>query len=153
MTTPEQIAEWLAAPEGRQLEFKTASTSFHFEKLIDYCVALANEGGVVESQGRGRGVRYLLSRGLYAALGKKGAYTRKRGLDHDTNKKLLCKHIRENDADGSPLNDLKQVLPALSTAKIQTLLHELRDDGRIRLVGMRRWARWHLASPKGVENK
>src|SRR4030065_419602 len=45
MTTPEQIAEWLAAPEGRQLEFKTASTSFHFEKLIDYCVALANEGG------------------------------------------------------------------------------------------------------------
>ena len=45
MTTPEQIAEWLAAPEGRQLEFKTASTGFHFEKLVDYCVALANEGG------------------------------------------------------------------------------------------------------------
>src|SRR4030065_2578927 len=45
MTTPEQIAEWPSAPEGRQLEFKTASTGFHFEKLVDYCVALANEGG------------------------------------------------------------------------------------------------------------
>src|SRR4030065_41792 len=45
MTTPESIAEWRSAPEGRQLEFKTASTSFHFEKLVDYCVALANEGG------------------------------------------------------------------------------------------------------------
>lgn len=45
MTTSEQIAEWLAAPEGRQLEFKAASTGYHFDKLVDYCVALANEGG------------------------------------------------------------------------------------------------------------
>ncbi|MFZ5861569.1 MAG: ATP-binding protein [Nitrospirota bacterium] len=108
------------------------------------------DAGVVESHGRGRGVRYLLSRGLYAALGKRGAYTRKRGLDHDTNKELLLKHIRENHTDGSPLRDLTQVLPALSSSKIQALLHELRHEGRIQVRSTRRWARWHLASPKAA---
>lgn len=101
------------------------------------------EAGAVESQGRGRGVRYLLSRGFYTALGKKGVYTRKRGLDHETNKELLLRHIRENDAEGSPLRDLRQVLPALSGSRVQGLLHELRSEGRIRLEGTRRWARWH----------
>ena len=100
------------------------------------------EAGVVESHGRGRGVRHLLSRSLYAAIGKKGAYTRRRGLDHDTNKELLCKHIRDNDADGSPLQELRQVLPALSGKQIQGLLQQLREEGRIRLSGERRWARW-----------
>jgi ATP-dependent DNA helicase RecG len=31
--------------EGEHVEFKEAKNSFHFEKLVDYCVALANEGG------------------------------------------------------------------------------------------------------------
>ena len=111
------------------------------------------EIGAVEVIGRGHGVRYLLSRGLYSALGGKGIYTRKRGLDHETNKELLVKHIRENDADGSPLRDLKQVLPALSAKQVQWLLHHLHDEGRIRLVGQRRWSRWHLAKPKAVNLK
>jgi ATP-dependent DNA helicase RecG len=106
------------------------------------------DAGIVESHGRGRGVRYLLSRSLYAALGKKGDYTRKRGLDHDTNKELLLKHIRDNNADGSPLSDLTQVLPALSSSKVQALLHELREEGRIHVTGKRRWARWHLVASK-----
>lgn len=45
MTTPEQFQRWLAAPEGPRLEFKSATGGFHFDKLVDYCVALANEGG------------------------------------------------------------------------------------------------------------
>lgn len=106
------------------------------------------EAGVVESHGRGRGVRHLLSRGLYAELGRKGTYTRRRGLDHETNKELLYKHIRENNQDGSPLRDLRQVLPALSRAQVQGLLHELRDDDRVRVESSRRWARWHLATAK-----
>lgn len=46
-TTLAQLAAWLDAPEGPRLEFKEAKTNFHFEKLVDYCVALANEGGGV----------------------------------------------------------------------------------------------------------
>src|SRR5690606_9513709 len=39
------VARWLAEPEGERLEFKSARNNFHFERLADYCVALANEGG------------------------------------------------------------------------------------------------------------
>jgi ATP-dependent DNA helicase RecG len=31
--------------EHEHIEFKEAKNNFHFEKLVDYCVALANEGG------------------------------------------------------------------------------------------------------------
>jgi ATP-dependent DNA helicase RecG len=47
------------------------------------------EPGIVESVGRGRGVRYILSRRFYAALSKKGVYTRRKELDRETNKQLL----------------------------------------------------------------
>ena len=46
-TSSEQLAVWLAAPEGPRLEFKEAKSNFHFEKLVEYSVALANEGGGV----------------------------------------------------------------------------------------------------------
>ena len=44
-TAPEQFLTWITAPEGARLEFKTASNNYHFEELVDYSVALANEGG------------------------------------------------------------------------------------------------------------
>lgn len=106
------------------------------------------DAGVVERHGRGRGVRYILSRGMYAALGQRGVYTRERGLDHETNKALLLQHISLNNAEGCPLSDLKQVLPALTGPQVQGLLQELRAEGRIRVVGNRRWARWYLPMPQ-----
>jgi len=45
LTTPAQIYQWLLEPEGRQLEFKEARQRYDFDKLLKYCVALANEGG------------------------------------------------------------------------------------------------------------
>ena len=68
------------------------------------------ERGVLEKVGRGRGTRYVLSRRFYSYLGKKGAYTRKRGLDRETNKALLLKHVLDNDKEGSRLQDLMQGL-------------------------------------------
>lgn len=44
-TTLDQLREWMETPEGTDLEFKEAKSNFHFEKLVEYCVALANEGG------------------------------------------------------------------------------------------------------------
>lgn len=100
------------------------------------------EAGVVESVGRGRGTRYLLSRQFYQFIDRKGVYTRKRGLDRETNKALLLKHIVDNGPAGSPLSELRQVLPGLSESAIQRLLDELRVEKRIELRGKRRWARW-----------
>lgn len=104
------------------------------------------EAGVVERHGRGRHARHILSRGMYAALGQRGAYTRERGLDHETNKALLLQHIGQNDADGCPLGELRQVLPALNAGQVQGLLQELKAERRIRVEGTRRWARWHLSA-------
>jgi ATP-dependent DNA helicase RecG len=52
-------------------------------------------------------------------------YTRKRGLDRETNKALLLKHIENNDQDGSRFRDFKQVLPALSDGQIKVMLKNL----------------------------
>ncbi len=41
----EQLAEIMASKEGENLEFKEAKTKYDFEKLVQYCAALANEGG------------------------------------------------------------------------------------------------------------
>lgn len=103
------------------------------------------EVGAVEMLGRGRTARYILAAALYAALGAKGTYTRKRGLDHDTNKALLLKHLKDQGEAGAPLSEFRQVLPALPVKLVQRLLEELRDEGAIHVVGQRRWARWYLA--------
>lgn len=98
--------------------------------------------GAIESVGRGKGTRYLLSQALYAAIGQKGTSTRKRGLDVETKKALLEKHLREQGDAGAPLSELQQVLPSDSKRTVQRLLDELRRAKRAELRGQRRWARW-----------
>jgi len=44
-TIPQIDALLTVRSEDEHLEFKEASNNFHFEDLVDYCVALANEGG------------------------------------------------------------------------------------------------------------
>ena len=100
------------------------------------------ERGIIERTGRGRGVRLLLSRQFYRHIGKSGVYTRKRGLDRETNKELLLKHIQDNRKEGSPLRDLVQVLPALPYAQVQKLLQSLKISGKIHNVGNTSAARW-----------
>jgi ATP-dependent DNA helicase RecG len=112
--------------------------------LQDRLPALA-EVGAVEMIGRGKSAKYMLAAALYASLGSKGVYTRKRGLDHHTNKALLLKHLRDQSGEGAPLSELRQVLPSLPERTVQLLLDELRSEGLIRVHGQRRWARWHLA--------
>jgi ATP-dependent DNA helicase RecG len=103
------------------------------------------EEGVVERVGRGRGVKHLLSRRFYRFLGRPGVYTRKRGLDRETNKALLLRHIQQSAREGARLADLLQVLPALSTDQVRTLLKELRAEGKLYVVGTTRAGRWYPA--------
>lgn len=103
------------------------------------------ERGIVERIGKGRGVRFVLSRRFYSFLGKPGSYTRRRGLDRDTHKELLLKHIRDSLTEGAQLKDMQDVLKELSRPQIQTLLRELRGEGKIRSEGLTRAGRWFLA--------
>ena len=98
--------------------------------------------GVIESKGRGRGTRYLLSERFYKLTGKPGAYSRKKGLDTETNKALLLKHIERNKAAGSPLRDLQEVLPAEGRKHIQYLLTEMKEAELVHARGRTRAARW-----------
>lgn len=100
------------------------------------------ELGVLERVGRGAGARYLLSRRLYRALGKSGAYTRRKGLDDGQNKALLLRHLESVGANGSPISELQEVVPALSRAQVHRLLGALRDEGLVSLAGQKRGARW-----------
>ena len=44
--TAKDVTGWLTVPrETEHLEFKAAREQFDTEKLLRYCVALANEGG------------------------------------------------------------------------------------------------------------
>jgi ATP-dependent DNA helicase RecG len=101
------------------------------------------EAGAIEIVGRGKGTLYLLSQRLYAAIGAKGVYTRKKGLDRETNKALLLKHIKDNAASGARMEELRQVLPALSRSQIQVLLRELVKAQAVHSVGATRGARWY----------
>ncbi len=103
------------------------------------------ERGIVERIGKGRGVRFVLSRRFYSFLGKPGSYTRRRGLDRDTHKELLLKHIRDALPEGAQLKDMQDVLKELSRPQIQTLLRELREEGKIRSEGLTRAGRWFPA--------
>lgn len=101
--------------------------------------------GIVENIGHGQ---YVLARSLYEAAGRAGVHTRKVGLDHDTNKALLLKHIRENGEKGTPLKELNQVLPTKSRSQLQRMIRELQDEGKIYCVGKTRGARWFLTHPE-----
>ncbi|MCX5809779.1 MAG: putative DNA binding domain-containing protein [Proteobacteria bacterium] len=103
--------------------------------------------GVIESIGRGRGTQYMLSRRYYATIQRKGAYTRRRGLDRETNKHLLLKHIKDNAQEGSKMDDFRQVLPGHSRSQIQVLLRELKKDAKVFSVGRTRSALWYPLNP------
>ena len=107
------------------------------------------ESGVIEQLSRGRGTRYVLSRQFYEFIGKKGVYTRKRGLDRETNKALLFKHISDNDKEGSRFLEFKQVLPELSEDQVKSLLKELKGEGLVYCTGKTRSALWHSKKRMG----
>jgi ATP-dependent DNA helicase RecG len=95
--------------------------------------------GVVEHIGRNK---YVLARSFYEVTGKAGKRTRIVGLDRDTNKELLFKHIKECGTTGAQLKEFQQVLPGQSRSQIQVYIRELKAEGRIFVVGKTSNARW-----------
>ncbi len=123
-------------------DFLTIDALYHEKHLTENMKARLKrlvELGVVEHTGRNR---YVLARSLYTAAGKAGVHTRMVGLDRDTNKELLMKHIRMNGDKGTPLKELQQVLPGHSRNQIQLLVRELRKEGRVYCSGKTKAARW-----------
>jgi len=113
----------------------------HLNNLLESLESLV-ESGAVERHGRGKGRRFILSRRFYNLAGKDGVYTRKKGLDRDTNKELLRKHIRESKQQGARFRELQQVLPDCSKGQVKALLRELKGEEVIHVEGKTRGAKW-----------
>lgn len=123
-------------------EFLTINALYHEEPLetqMQGCIKHLMEMGIVEHIGRSK---YVLARSLYNAAGKTGVHTRIVGLDRDTNKELLLKHMRESGEKGAPLKELQQVLPVHNRGQIQVMLRELRNENRAYCIGKTSAARW-----------
>lgn len=123
-------------------DFLTIDALYHERPLTEKMQARLNrliEMGIVEHIGR---KKYVLARSLYAATGKTGVHTRRVGLDRDTNKELLLKHIRQNNEVGTPFKELQQVLPGLNRNQIQDLMKELKKGGKVFCEGRTSAARW-----------
>jgi len=56
------------------------------------------------------------------------------------------KLIQNNKDSGSRLNELRQVLPALSYSEVQSLVRELKAEEKICKVGNTSAARWYPKS-------
>lgn len=124
------------------LDFLTINALYHEEELTENMKAQIKRlvgMGIVEHAGRNK---YVLARGLYSVVGKSGIHTRIVGLDRDTNKELILKHIRKNGNKGTPFKEIQQVLPGHSRNQIQVLMRELRKENRIYCKGKTTGARW-----------
>jgi ATP-dependent DNA helicase RecG len=85
-----------------------------------------------------------LARKLYAAIGQKGVHTRRTGLDRDTHKALILKHLKINGPEGAKLAELWQILPFLSRSVMQKLLTEMKEADLIFTAGATKSARWYI---------
>jgi ATP-dependent DNA helicase RecG len=103
-----------------------------------------SDEGLLEKKPNSRGLKWVLARKLYVAVGQAGVHTIKKGLDRDTNKELLLNHIKLNGKNGAKMEELRQVLPSFSRSNVLSLLRSLRKDGLITSKGERRGAKWFL---------
>jgi len=108
------------------------------------------ELGLIQRLARGK---YILSRSYYSSTGKSGVHTRKLGLDRETNKELLMKHLKLQGDAGAKLADLLQVLPELPRGQVQVLLREMRAAERIHCIGNTSAARWYVGPAAQTCNK
>jgi ATP-dependent DNA helicase RecG len=123
-------------------DFLLINALFHEQKLSERLRSRTKQlisMGIIEHSGRSK---YVLARRLYEATGKSGIHTRMIGLDRETNKELILKHIRDNKDKGASLKELYHVLPGHSRGQIQVLLREIRNENRVYVEGKTAAAKW-----------
>lgn len=87
--------------------------------------------GLIESPSRGK---YILSKQYYRKIGRKGEYTRKRGLDKEKNKLLILNHL--NKWGKGYMSEFRDVFGGdIPKSRINSYLEELKREGKIELIG------------------
>jgi len=128
-------------------DFIVIQSAFSGRSIIERYTNTAKrlfEEGLLEKSPVKKNHQWILSRKLYAAVGQQGVHTRKKGLDRETNKELLIKHIQSSEPAGAKMIELLQVLPAFDRHHMRSLLLELKEERRISVSGTTNAARWHI---------
>lgn len=133
--------DWLIFAKAARGEKIPKGQEARLRRLLDL--------GLIE---RGPGRTYILARKYYQFVGQKGAYTRKKGLGRDQNLALLEKHIEENKETGSKLEELCQVLPALPSTQVQSLLKTLKRREKVHSRGQTKAGLW-FPGPAQIVNE
>lgn len=104
--------------------------------------------GLIEYLGGGK---YILSKEYYKKMDKKGEYTRRKGLDKETNKELILSHLRRW-GKGYMKEFLEALRYAVPKYTINNYLSELKEEGKIELVGNPRIVRGKNAAYWKLKN-
>lgn len=108
-------------------------------KALATRVPLLLEKRILEKRGR---KKLMLSSRYYEFVGKRGEYTRRRGLDKAAAKALLIQHLQEFGS--ATIQEFEQALPGYTRDAIHRLLGDLKKDNRIEVLGKKRGSRWAL---------
>lgn len=100
------------------------------EQAREQLSKLANEMGLIESIGRGRGRYYTLSRFAYELLKGSMTYERQQTLDKEAIKIRILTVLRERPLTNK---DVRQ-MTGLNSKQVQRLIKELADDG-VKVMG------------------
>jgi ATP-dependent DNA helicase RecG len=103
-------------------------------------LALLKSLDIIQSQGRGRGVRHFICKSLYAPLALAANPAQPQG--RATYKSYVLTYIKETGDRGCTLETLHSVLPDLSRDQVRTLLKGLQAEGLIYVAGRTKGARW-----------
>ncbi|MFI5459664.1 MAG: hypothetical protein ACHRXM_29925 [Isosphaerales bacterium] len=91
---------------------------------------------LIQSLGRGRGTTYNLNPQLYDAPNKPQA------VDRDLAKTWILDYLHAHSDVGSHLSDLLHEFQPLSRDQMQTMLRELKADGKVYNLGRTKGGRW-----------
>lgn len=100
------------------------------------------ELGIIESVGRTRGTKYILSHKYHVQEGKVGIHTRLTGLSRDQRKELILNHLRKNRK--GVMKDFLDAFRDLKQQDLNNLLQELKRAGKVIHEGPRRSGSWVL---------
>ena len=100
-------------------------------KYSKYILKLLDLGLIEKYDSR----KYVLSKAYYDYSGKPSEYTRKIGLDKNTNKALILEHLKKHQQ--GIMKDFIYMFRTLNISKItiNRYLAELRKEGKVEFVG------------------
>jgi len=98
--------------------------------------------GIIEKIGIGKGIQYILAQKYYAHKNELGVHTMLAGLERDTYKELIIKHIKEKKRGTA--RQFQQAFKDLKPMDISNLLRELRKEKKIIYHGSRSHGYWTL---------